>query len=155
MKLLERKLKSYPLGIWIALLALLLIMLAWLMQGYSLLNWEKAVELGLQNSSFLGNDLEQASATKERGEALADLLWPFPLTVIAFIGLWKRKFVGFVASMMVFAICIYFPLFYIFQMWDIHRETAVLAVLLWGVPSILGIIGLQTNKSIFLKTSPK
>lgn len=155
MNLLERKLKRNPLGIWITLLALLLIMLAWLMQGYSLLNWEKAVELGLQNSSFLGNDIELAWATKERGEALADLLWPFPLTLIAIIGLWKRKIVGFVASMMVFAICIYFPLFYVFQVWDIHRETAVMAVIIWGIPSILGIIGLWANKSIFLKTSPK
>lgn len=155
MNLLERKLKRNPLGISITLLALLLIMLAWLMQGYSLLNWEKAVELGLQNSSFLGNDIELAWATKERGEALADLLWPFPLTLIAIIGLWKRKIVGFVASMMVFAICIYFPLFYVFQVWDIHRETAVMAVIIWGIPSILGIIGLWANKSIFLKTSPK
>lgn len=149
MNLLERKLKRNPLGISITLLALLLIMLAWLMQGYSLLNWEKAVELGLQNSSFLGNDIELAWATKERGEALADLLWPFPLTLIAIIGLWKRKIVGFVASMMVFAICIYFPLFYVFQVWDIHRETAVMAVIIWGIPSILGIIGLWANKSIF------
>ena len=155
MNLLERKLKRNPLGISITLLALLLIMLAWLMQGYSLLNWEKAAELGLQNSSFLGNDIELAWATKERGEALADLLWPFPLTLIAIIGLWKRKIVGFVASMMVFAICIYFPLFYVFQVWDIHRETAVMAVIIWGIPSILGIIGLWANKSIFLKTSPK
>ena len=153
MSLLENKLKHFPFGIWIALLALVLIMLAWLMQGYSLLNWEKAVELGLQNSSFLGNDLELAWATKERGEALADLLWPLPLTIIALAGLWKRKFVGFVASMMVFAICIYFPLFYVFQLWNIHWETAVMAVLLWGVPSILGIIGMWANKSIFLKTS--
>ena len=113
------------------------------------------MELGLQNSSFLGNDIELAWATKERGEALADLLWPFPLTLIAIIGLWKRKIVGFVASIMVFAICIYFPLFYVFQVWDIHRETAVMAVIIWGIPSILGIIGLWANKSIFLKTSPK
>lgn len=154
MKLLQRKLNRLPLGIWIALLALLLIMLAWIMQACSMVNWEKAVELGLQNSSFLGNEAEHVWATKERGEALADLLWPLPLTVLAIIGLWKRKISGFVAAMMVFAICIYFPLFYVFQVWDIHRETAIVAVLLWGIPSILGIIGLWASKTFLLKTSP-
>ena len=155
MNLLQRKLRRFHLGVWIALLALLLIMLAWIMQAYSMVNWEKAVELGLQNSSFLGNEAELAWAIKERGEALADLLWPLPLTVLAIIGLWKRKISGFVVAMMVFAICIYFPLFYVFQVWDIHRETVVVAVLLWGIPSILGIIGLWANKTSFIKTSPQ
>ncbi len=154
MKFLRKKLKRFPLGIWIALMALLLIILAWIMQAYSLLNWEKAVEMGLQNSSFLGMDAELAWANKERGEAIADLLWPLPLTIIALVGLWKRKILGFVASMMTFAICIYFPLFYVFQIWDSHRETALTAVLLWGIPSILGILGLWANKNTFLKSIP-
>lgn len=150
-KILKHKAGSYPLGIWIAFIALLLIFLAWLMQAYSLLNWESAVGLGLQNGSFSGDALDRAVASKERGEAIADLLWPLPLTCVAVFGLFKKTFCGFVASMMVFAICIYFPLFYIFQLWETHRETAMGAVILWGIPSILGIMGLWVNRQIFQK----
>ena len=148
-KILQRNAGPYPLGIWIAFLAIFLIFLAWLMQAYSLFNWEGAVGMGLQNGSFSGDALDRSLASKERGEAIADLLWPFPLTCLAVIGLFKRSFYGFVASMMVFAICIYFPLFYIFQLWEAHRGTAMGAVILWAIPSILGILGLWSNRHIF------
>ena len=115
----------YPLGIWIAVFALFSISLAWLMQAYSLFNWENAVKLGMQNGSFNGDTLEQSMATKERGEAIADLLWPFPILIIAFIGILKKKFIGFVAAMMEFAICVYFPLFYLFQLWNMRISPEV------------------------------
>lgn len=85
------------------------------MQAYSLIDWENAVNLGLQNGSFKGDDLEKALAAKERGEAIADLIWALPINLIAIIGIFRKEFYGFVAAMMEFAICIYFPLFYIFQ----------------------------------------
>ena len=148
-KIMQRNAGPNPLGIWIAFLAIFLIFLAWLMQAYSLLNWEGAVGMGLQNGSFSGDALDRSLASKERGEAIADLLWPFPLTCLAVIGLFKRRFYGLVASMMVFAICIYFPLFYIFQLWETHRGTAMGAVILWAIPSILGILGLWSNRHLF------
>jgi len=150
-RILQKEAGRYPLGIWIALVALFLSFVAWLMQAYSLFDWESAVKLGLQNGSFSGDAVERALAGKERGEALADLLWPLPLAIIALLGLLKRSFIGFVAAMMEFAICIYFPLFYIFQMWETHRETAMGAVILWGIPSILGILGLWANRQLFQK----
>lgn len=149
-KLLQNKLGRFPLGIWIALVALTLIFLAWIMQAYSLINWESAVILGLQNSSFDGPASEMVMANKERGEALADLIWPLPIWFFAFIGLIRMKFIGFIASMMEFAICIYFPLFYIFQMWETHPETVLGAVFLWGIPSLLGIFGLWANRNSFI-----
>lgn len=81
-KLLQKNLGKYPFGIWLALGAILLTFLAWLMQAYSLLDWETAVSLGLQNSSFTGGASELAWATKERGEAIADLIWPLPVSVV-------------------------------------------------------------------------
>ncbi len=119
------------------------------MQAYSLLDWENAVKLGLQNGSFSGDSTEKVLANKEHGEAIADMIWPLPVAIIALYGLLKKKFIGFVAAMMEFAICIYFPLFYVFQMWDTHFETALGAVILWGIPSLLGIIGLWTNRNIY------
>ena len=149
MKAMQRTLGRYPLGIWIALAAILLSFIAWLMQAFSLINWESAVSLGLQNGSFEGDAAGKVLATKERGEAIADLLWPLPLAILAFYGLLKTTFLGFVASMMEYAICIYFPLFYVFQMWETHPETVLGAVFLWAIPSIAGIIGLWSNRQIF------
>ena len=139
-------------GIWLAYFALVLILLAWVMQAFSILNWEMAVEMGLQNSSFKADEIEIVKATKERGEAIADLLWPLPLTLIAIVGITKRKLYGFVAAMMDFAICIYFPLFYVFQLWNSNIETAIAAIILWAIPSILGIIGLWSNRTLFIPT---
>ena len=149
MNLLHKDLGKLPLGIWMALIALILISFAWLMQAYSLYNWESALKLGLQNGSFSGDAAETVWAEKEKGEAIADLIWPLPLTVIALIGILKKRFFAFIAAMMTFAICIYFPLFYIFQIWDSYRETAMAAMLLWGIPSLLGIAGLWANRRIY------
>ena len=110
MEILKKKLNRYPLGVWIAILALVLICLAWLMQIYSLIDWEGAVKLGVQDDSFTGDMAERAMADVERGVAIADILWAFPITIIAFIGLLRKKIIGFITAMMVFSICVYFPL---------------------------------------------
>lgn len=148
MKILTKKLGNYPIGIWIAFFALFSILFAWIMQAFSLYDWEAAFRLGFQNGSFEGDALDQTVATKEEGEAIADLIWAFPLTIIAFIGLIKKKLIGFVAAMMTFAICVYFSLFYVFQLWETYFETAMGAVSLWGIPSLFGIIGLWFNREI-------
>ncbi|MDP8207039.1 MAG: hypothetical protein P9L92_10280 [Candidatus Electryonea clarkiae] len=149
MNLMTKKFGPYPMGIWIALIALLLAFLGWLMQAYSLLDWEGAVKLGLQNGSFEGDAVERAVANKERGEAIADMLWPLPIAIVALIGLLRNEFIGFVAAMMEFAICIYFPLFYTFQLWNTDIETVIGANVLWAIPSLLGIIGLWANRQYF------
>ncbi len=146
MKLLRLELGRFPIGIWLAFFALILISLAWIMQAYSLYNWDSALNLGLQNNSFSGGKAEVLDAQQDKGLAIADLIWPLPLTVIALLGILKKRVVGFIASMMTFAICVYFPLFHIFQIWSTHRETALAASLLWGIPSLLGIAGLWANR---------
>ncbi len=150
MKFFTKEIGSYPFGVWIALFALILIFLAWLMQAYSLINWEGAVKLGVQDESFTGDMTERAMADVERGVAIADILWALPITIIAFIGLLRKEFIGFIAAMMVFAICVYFPLFYIFR--ESTSFDIVLAVIfLWAVPSLFGISGLWMNRNIFEK----
>lgn len=150
MKLLTRETGRFTIGIWIALLAILLTLLAWVMQSYSLINWEGALELGLQNESFNGDPVEQALADVERGVALADIFWALPLTIIALLGVWRKSLFGFVAAMMDFAICVYFPLVFAFHRWDTHLMTALAAIVLFAIPSLLGIIGLWTNRKLFI-----
>lgn len=103
MNILRLKLGRFPLGIWLALLALILISLAWIMQAYSLYNWESAVNLGLQNNSFSGGQAKALQAQQDKGLAIADLIWPLALTIIALLGILKKRAVGFIASMMTFA----------------------------------------------------
>ena len=150
MNLFRKKLGTLPLGIWLAFLALILISLAWIMLAYSLYDWESAVNLGLQNQSFSGDAAEAIQAQKDKGIAIADLLWPLPLTLIALLGILKKRVGGFIASMMTFAICVYFPLFHLFQLWSTHPETAIAAALLWGIPSLLGIAGLWANRHLYI-----
>ncbi len=141
--------RKYSLGIWIALIALLLTFLAWIMQLYSLLNWEAALELGLQNDSFNGNDVERTLAHVERGVALADMVWALPLTLLALIGILKKRQYGMIAGMMNFAICVYFPLFFAFQRWNTQQETALAALFLFAIPSLIGISALWINRKSF------
>jgi hypothetical protein len=119
------------------------------MQAYSLINWESAVNLGLQNQRFSGDAAEAMQAQNDKGIAIADLLWPLPLTVIALLGILKKQIGGFIAAVMTFAICVYFPLFHIFWLWSSHRETAMVAALLWGIPSLIGIAGLWANRHLY------
>ena len=141
--------KRYPSGIWIVLSALLLTLLAWIMQMYSLINWEGAIAVGVQNDSFNGGDIERTLANVEKGVALADMIWPLPLTIIALIGVLKKRLWGMIAAMMDFAICVYFPLFFAFQRWDTHQGTAIIALFLFAIPSLVGISALWVNRKIF------
>lgn len=143
------KIKYFPFGVWIALVSLLLTFLAWIMQFYSLINWEGAIELGIQNESFSGNPVEAALANVEKGIALADMFWALPVTIIAFIGIIRKRLYGFVAAMMDFSICIYFPLFFAFQRWNSHQETVIGAIVLFAFPSLVGIFTLWSNRKIF------
>ncbi len=149
MKFLKKEIGRFPLGIWIAILALILICLAWLMQIYSLINWEGAVKLGVQDNSFTGDMTERAMADVERGVAIADVLWAFPITIIAFIGLIRKKFIGFIAAMMAFTVCVYFPLFYTFRE-STSFDIVLVVIFLWAVPSLFGIYSLWMNRKIFL-----
>ena len=149
MKILTRKTGRLTIGIWIAIVALFFTMLAWIMQAYSLLDWEGALNLGLQNESLNGPPVEQALAKVEKGIALADMVWALPITIIAIIGILRRRMFGMMAAMMDFAICVYFPLFFTFQRWETHRETALVALLLFAFPSLLGILSLWQNRNLF------
>ena len=147
--MMKQRIYNIPVGICIAYIALFLLILAWCMQAYSLFDWESAVNLGLQNERFTGDDVERVWAYESWSVAVADMLWPLPLCVIAFIGLLNKRLYGFAAGLMEFAIGVYFPLFFAFQRWSTYRETAIIAIFLWTIPSLLGIAGLWINRGEF------
>jgi len=151
MSLLNRTVGRFPLGVWIAVVAILALFLAWGMQAYSLFNWDHAVDLGLQNERFSGGPAERAWAKESWGLAVADLIWPLPIGVVALIGIFRKRLYGLIAGCMELAIGVYFPLFFAIQRWSTFRTTAIAAVILWLVPSLLGLLGLWANRDYFKK----
>ena len=137
-------------GIWIALMALaILFLVGWAGQAYSLLDWDGAVALGLQNDRFTGDAVEQTWAKENWGIAAADMLWPLPLCIIAFWGLVRKKPYGYAAGLMEFAIGVYFPLVFTFNRWSDYPGTAFAALALFLIPSLLGTAGLWANRGAF------
>ncbi len=149
MKLLNKTIGKYPVGLWLTIIGLGFSLLAWLMQMYSLLDWEGAISLGIQGESFSGTPVEASLARVEWGVAMADMVWPLPLTIIAIIGILKGKAYGYTAGIMNFAICIYFPLFFAFQRWEYDLETAMAALVLFALPATLGMMGLWSSRGRF------
>ena len=140
-----------PMGIWFGLAVLGLLMVAWAMQAYSLLNWESAVALGIQNERLTGDAAERAWALESWGVAVADMLWALPITIVAIIGIIRGRFYGFIAGMMAYSIGVYFPLFFAFQRWATYPGTVITALVLFLVPSLLAIPILWTNRDRFQK----
>jgi hypothetical protein len=149
MNILKKVIGRFPLGVWIAIAAFLALFLGWGMQAYSLLYWDSAVDLGLQNECFTGDAAEHAWAQESWGVAMADMLWPLPIGIVALTGILRRRFYGFAAGLMELSIGIYFPLVFAFQRWTTYPETVILAIILWTIPSLLGIIGLWVNREYF------
>jgi hypothetical protein len=82
---------------------------------------------------------------------VADMLWAMPLGIVALIGLLRKRFYGFAAGLMELSIGVYFPLVFAFQRWETYPETVIIAIFLWTIPSLLGIIGLWANREYFEK----
>jgi hypothetical protein len=149
MGIFQNRIGRFPAGVWVAVLALLCLCLAWVMQAYSLVDWNSAVELGLQNERFDGDPVEQAWALESWGVVMADMLWALPLTILGLAGIFWSRLYGFVSSMMAFAIGAYFPLVFAFQRWGTYRGTAIIALCLWTLPCLLGTAGLWVNRQMF------
>jgi hypothetical protein len=149
MTLLQKQLGRFPLGVWLAFVALGILCLAWAMQAYSLLDWNGALELGFQNESFDGDAAERSWALDSWGVAMADMLWPVPITMLAIVGMLRIHFYGFLFAMMAFAIGVYFPLVFAFQRWTTYPGFVLVALCLFTIPCLLGIVGLWANRQRF------
>ncbi len=149
MEAMTKDVGRFPVGVWLALVAVLLLLLACGMQAYSLVDWDGAVELGLQNERLDGTEVDRALANGDRGVALADMVWLLPLCVLALVGLVRRWESAGATTLMALSIGAYFPLIFMFQRWETHPGTVAAALVMWTVPSLLGVVGLWSNRGYF------
>ena len=105
----RRFLGARPLGVWIALLAMVVCLVMGVGgQALSLLNWDLAVRLGLQeNRTDDANLLERVLAHMEWGTCAADIVAVLPLWLLGFVGVACRRHWGAVAAMMAAACWVY------------------------------------------------
>jgi hypothetical protein len=149
MDMMKKVVGRLPVGLWLVMVAILLLLLACGMQAYSLVDWDGAVEMGLQNERLDGSEVDRALANNDRGVALADMVWLLPLCLLSLLGVLMRWESAAVLSFMTLSIGVYFPLIFTFQRWESHPETAIAALVMWTIPSTIGIIGLWSNRGFF------
>lgn len=146
---LRRIVGPMPLGIWFAFAALGVLCVAWAMQAFSLIAWDTAVDMGLQNERFDGDAGERAWALESWGVAMADMIWALPITLVGLVGLVRRRWYGLMAAVLSLSIGVYFPLVFSFQRWSSFRGTAVVALCMFALPCLAGILGLGANRRFF------
>ncbi len=150
MNLMRKEIRKNPLGVWIAMIAIgSLLFIGMGGQAYSLLDWDSAVDLGLQNDRLDGDLEESTWAKASEGEARADMIWFLPFLIIALVGVLRRTFYGFTTAMMSLSMGVYFSMIFAFTRWNLYRETVYQAMIIFTIPSLLGITGLWTNRAEF------
>ncbi len=150
----------FPVGIWIVLVILLVCggIFTTLGQALSLLSWNTAVRLRLQEDSQTSTDpVERTIGAMSQGEAIADVIVQGSLVVIAFAGILFRHPAGFVAGIAQGVIWVYVTLLVLAQRWMLFRwgvvndrarlkHVALPMVLFAGMPGVLIIVCLIANR---------
>jgi len=160
MAFLTYMLGPFPVGIWAVLVMLLLIggVFTIFAQGLSLLNWEAALSMHLQEDSRTSEDpVEKTIGAMSQGEAGADVIVQGILVVLSFVGIFLRHPVGWVAGLALGVLWIYVTFMVLFQRWMFFRwgvvkdltrlkQVAPIMVLAGGFPGIVMIVCLVSNR---------
>ena len=102
-------------GFWILIMTGILITILLLVgQTFSLINYETAVSLGLQESS---NEVTEVGIAFAKGFAFADTFIYIPLLLAGIIGLLKRKRWSVFAMFGTCAISIYWPMVHLYAIY--------------------------------------
>jgi len=148
MAFLTYMLGPFPVGIW-AVLAMLVVsggVLTIFAQGLSLLNWDAALSIRLQEDSRTSEDpVEKTIGAMSQGEACADVIVQGTLVVLSFTGIFLRHPVGWIAGMAQGVLWIYVTFLVLSQRWMFFRwgvvkdlarlkQVAPIMVLAAGVP---------------------
>lgn len=130
-------------------------------QALSLLNWDAALRLCLQEDSRKSRDpVERTMGAMSQGEAVADVVVQGSLIVLALAGILLQHPVGFVAGIAQGVIWIYVTFLVLSQRWMLYRwkivnnmsrlkHVAPAMLLVAGIPGTLIIICLVTNRRFF------
>lgn len=153
---------SHPVGIWIAITSLLsMLLVGGGGQLLSLLDWELAVRLGLQEYDRHSAELAQRLLAQiEWGVCLADAVLVVPLLVAGLVGVLCRRHWGLIAGMMAAFCWVYMFLVYTAQRyamvfrggfghWDDYSSFIACFALLAMVPGLLTLWGLGANVDRF------
>ena len=98
---------SKPLGFYILILISVILLILLLMgQTYALINYERAVDLGLQESA---EEVGLLGIAWARAFALGDTLVYIPMLFIGLIGILKKTFWGYMFMLCSLAISAYWP----------------------------------------------
>ena len=163
MDVLTVMLGPYPMGIWFVLAALLVGggVFTIFGQALSLLSWDTALRLGLQEDSKQSPDpVERTIGAMSQGEALADVIVQGIIIVLAFAGILLKHPAGFVAGIAQSVIWLYVTFMVLSQRWMLYRwgvvkdmarlkHVTLPMVLFAGIPSVLMILCLVANKGFF------
>lgn len=126
-------------------------------QLVSLLDWELALSLGLQENAWSDPSLvERTLAAVEWGVCGADMLVQVPLLIVAIVGILCRRRWGLIAGLMVSATMVYIFFVYTLQRtalieraglaaWSDYAGIIIAFAFLALVPGILGFWGLAAN----------
>ncbi len=162
MNLLMHQLGPFPIGIW-AVLAMLLVgggVFTIFGQALSLLNWDTALRLRLQEDSRTSEDpVERTMGAMSQGEAFADVVQG-SLIVVAFAGILLKHPVGFISGVVQGVIWVYVTFLVLSQRWMLYRWSVVdsmarlkrvapAMLLAAGVPGALMIACLVVNRGFF------
>jgi hypothetical protein len=163
MAFLTHMLGPFPVGIW-AVLAMLLFnggVLTIFAQGLSLVNWDAALSIRLQEDSTTTEDpVERTVVAMSQGEAGADVIVQGTLIVLSLVGVFLRHPVGLLAGVAQGVIWIYVTFLVLFQRWMLYRwgvvsdlgrlkQVAPIMVLAAGVPGAVMIACLVANQGFF------
>jgi hypothetical protein len=163
MSFLTKRIGRFPLGIWIVLVFLVILGLIVSFSGQvvSVLSWDTALSLGLQEDSPHSADIvERMVGAISWGEAVADVPVQGTLIILTLIGILRRRRFGFVAGVALATIWIYVAIMIPAQRiglysWgvvsDLSRAQYVgpLMVGLVGIPGVISLICLIANRQFF------
>lgn len=163
MGFLAHALGPFPIGIW-ATLAMLLVsggVFTVFAQGLSLLKWDTALRLRLQEDSPASRDpVEKAVGAMSQGEAGADVVVQGTLIAVSVAGILLRHPAGFVAGIAQGVIWVYVTIMVLLQRWMLRRwgvvndlsrlkHVAPAMILAAGVPGAAMIVCLVANRGFF------
>ncbi|MBI4617327.1 MAG: hypothetical protein HY720_27200, partial [Planctomycetes bacterium] len=156
-----------PIGVWIALASILFLLVFGIGgQSLSLVSWDLACRLGLQENRFDDPDvLERAAAHFEWGSCAADVLVVLPLLILGFVGVACRRHWGAVAALMAAACWIYAFFDYTVDRyslavrgglvpWEKYSGIVLAYGLLGALPSALVVVGIAANMDRFAARRP-